>query len=423
MDENRTYFVIDMKSYFASVECALRDLNPYTTKLVVADIKRGKGALCLAVSAKLKEMGVRNRCRLCEIPNNITDYIIAKPRMQKYIDYAAEIYGIYLKYMDKNDIHVYSIDESFIDATDYLKLYNLTAKEYATKLIDEIYTTLKIPATAGIGTNLYLAKIALDITAKHVSDHIGFLDEESYKNQLWHHTPLTDFWQIGKGKERRLNNMGIYTMEDITKADEKKLYKEFGIDAQLLIDHAYGKESCTMKDIKNYKSSRHSISQGQTLLKDYNYTQCKLIVNEMCRTLCDRLLDANLITNRVSLSIGYKDQLIKPTGGSIKMVENTYLPSIIYSYLERIYNRTTLKDVPIRNVSISYDDLKGIENESYSIFSNDEKIEKEKRLQKTISKIQKKYNDKNILIKASDILDEATLKQRNKQIGGHNKDD
>lgn len=420
--EDRTYFVIDMKSYFASVECAERGKDPYTTPLVVADLRRGDGALCLAVSAKLKQMGVKNRCRLCEIDKNI-DYIIARPRMQKYIDYAAEIYGIYLKYMDKRDIHVYSIDESFIDATDYLKLYNLTAKQFAVKLMDEIYSTLHIPATAGIGTNLYLAKIALDITAKHVKDHIGFLNEEEYKKQLWKHLPLTDFWQIGKGKERRLNNMGLYTMEDVAHADEKKLYKEFGIDAQLLIDHAWGKECCTMEDIKQYKSLKHSISQSQVLLKDYSFSQCKLILNEMCRTLCERLEDSELITNRVSLYISYADSNIPQTGGSLTMVEYTYLPSIIFSYLEKIYNKTTLNNTPIRGIGISYENLAKQDYEFYSIFEDEEKIEKEKRLEKTIANIHKKYNDKNILIKASDVNEYATLKKRNNQIGGHNKID
>ena len=222
-EKQRCYFVIDMKSFFASVECAERGLDPLATRLVVADESRGEKTICLAVSPAMKALGIKNRCRLYEIPKDI-DFVIAKPQMKKYIEYASEIYGIYLDYIDKNDIHVYSIDESFIDATDYLKLYKIRAKDFACKLMNEIYEKLHIPATAGIGTNMYLAKIALDITAKHASDHIGWLTEKKFIKELWNHTPLSDFWGISKGTINRLAKFGIYDMEGIAKCDPDILY-------------------------------------------------------------------------------------------------------------------------------------------------------------------------------------------------------
>ena len=238
MEKQRIYFVIDMKSFFASVECAERGLDAMTTKLVVADETRTEGTICLAVSPALKECGVKNRCRLFEIPKGL-EYIIAPPRMKKYIEYAANIYAIYLKYIDKADIHVYSIDECFIDVTDYLKMYKLRAKQFAKMLMSEIWEKLKIPSSCGIGTNLYLAKIALDITAKHSKDRIGWLTEEKYISTLWKHQPLTDFWQISFGTVDRLKKYGIFDMQGIAKCSQEKLYKEFGINAELLIDHAW----------------------------------------------------------------------------------------------------------------------------------------------------------------------------------------
>ena len=259
---NRIIICIDLKTFFASVECVERNLDPFTTNLVVADPNRGNGTICLAVSPKLKMLGVKNRCRIFEIPSNI-DYIIAKPRMSKYIEYSANIYAIYLKYVSKDDIHVYSIDEVFIDVTEYLNIYKMNALQLAKKIIKDIYDTYGITATAGIGTNLYLAKIALDIMSKHTVSNIGWLDEERYKKELWHHKPLTDFWQIGKGIEKRLNKLRIYDMYDLAHYNNTKLYNEFGINAELLIDHSVGRETCTIADIKAYKPKNQSISTNQ----------------------------------------------------------------------------------------------------------------------------------------------------------------
>lgn len=247
--KENTFMCIDMKTFYASVECAERGLNPFEINLVVADLTRGKNALCLAISPKLKAQGVKNRCRLSEIPQGIK-YEVAPPRMQLYIDYAADIYGLYLNYFDAADIHMYSIDESFIDVTGYLKTYDKTPKELAKFIMDEIANKLHIPSTVGIGTNLYLAKIALDITAKHTKDHMGYLNEELYKETLWDHKPITDFWMIAGGTAKRLEKNGITTMRGITNFPESLLYKLFGINAELLIDHAWGRESCRICDIK-----------------------------------------------------------------------------------------------------------------------------------------------------------------------------
>jgi Nucleotidyltransferase/DNA polymerase involved in DNA repair len=276
----KMYLCIDLKSFYASVECVERGLDPMTANLVVADPERSDKTICLAVSPSMKALGVKNRCRVFEIPRNI-DYIMAEPRMQKYIDYAAEIYGIYLKYISKDDIHVYSIDEAFIDVSPYLKTYGKNAKEMAEFLMGEVYRETGIRATCGIGTNLYLTKIALDITAKHSSDFIGYLDEELYIKTLWDHRPLTDFWRIGPGIAKRLENCNIFTMGQLAHADEELLYGTFGIDAELLIDHAWGREPVTIADIKAYKSKTNSITSGQVLMRDYSFEEGKLIIRKI----------------------------------------------------------------------------------------------------------------------------------------------
>ena len=278
--KEKVYLCIDLKSFYASVECVERGLDPMTTNLVVADPSRSEGTICLAVSPSMKALGVKNRCRVFEIPKSI-DYIMAPPRLQKYIDYSAEIYGVYLNYISKDDIYVYSIDECFLDVTDYLKLYNKTPREMAVFLMGEITSQVGVRATCGIGTNLYLAKVALDITAKHSPDFIGELNEISYRETLWDHKPITDFWRVGRGTAKRLAKYGIYTMGDITEADEDLMYKVFGIDAELLIDHAWGLEPTTIKDIKAYKPKSNSLSRGQVLMRDYSFEEGRLIVKEM----------------------------------------------------------------------------------------------------------------------------------------------
>ena len=274
-----------------------------TTDLVVADPTRTEKTICLAVSPSLKRKGVKNRCRLFEIPKNL-DYIIAPPRMQKYINYSARIYGIYLKYLSKDDIHVYSVDEAFLDVTDYLKLYQKTPREMARFLIDEVKKEVGVNATAGIGTNLYLAKIAMDIIAKHADDFIGELDEQSYRELLWHHRPLTDFWRIGKGISKNLEKHRIFTMADIAHANEDILYGIFGKDAELLIDHAWGREPVTIADIKKYRPKINSFSSGQVLPRDYSPDELVLIVREMTRELCLRLTRDEKLASSITLTLG-----------------------------------------------------------------------------------------------------------------------
>lgn len=285
----KIFICIDLKSFFASCECSKRNLDPFTTNLVVADKTRGENALCLAITPAMKKLGIKNRCRTKDIPGDIS-YIIAKPRMKMYMEYSAKIYGIYLRYVSSKDVHVYSIDECFIDITSYLKYYNKKPKEFAKMLMSAVFEETGITATVGIGTNLYLAKIAMDIIAKHVDDNIGMLTENTYRKYLWHYTPLTDFWHIGQGISNHLNRLGIYDMYDLAHYDQKKLYKEFGINVEYMIDHALGKEPTTIADIKAYAPKTNSLSNSQILTKDYNYEDAFLVMKEIVDTNVTRLV-------------------------------------------------------------------------------------------------------------------------------------
>lgn len=415
--EDKIYFCIDMKSFFASVECAERGLNPFETNLVVADETRGKGAICLAVSPSMKALGIKNRCRLFEIPDNVK-YIIAKPRMKKYIEYTADIYAIYLKYISKDDIHVYSIDESFLDVTQYLKIYNLTPKRFAVKLIDEIAKTKGIPATCGIGTNMYLAKIALDITAKKVPDHIGFLNEELYRETLWEHTPLTDFWQVSVGTVKRLKKYGVSTMKGVTELSEKLLYKEFGINAELLIDHAYGKESCTMADIKAYKSKSKSVSFSQILFEDYPFEKAKLVFEEMIQNACYEMMSRNLIAKSGNFFIGYSKDIYPADGETVKLLDATNLFSLILPQMLEKFKKYSHRGYLIRKLGVSFN-VADKSCEGYDLFADYDKIKKEKDSEFAVLKIKKKYG-KNSVLKGIDYQEGATMKIRNRLIGGHN---
>ncbi len=412
------FFCIDMKSFFASVECAERGLNPFETNLVVADEKRGRGAICLAVSPKMKSLGVKNRCRLFEIPQNM-DYIIAKPRMKKYIEYAADIYETYLDYIAPEDIHVYSIDEAFLDVTDYLKIYKTDPKSFARTLLKEIAAKTHIPATAGIGTNLYLAKIALDITAKHAPDHIGFLDEETYRATLWDHKPLTDFWQISRGTVNRLAKYGVTTMRQIAALPEDVLYKTFGINAEILIDHAYGREPCTMYDIKHYKSKSKSISNSQILFEDYTYEKASVVLEEMCLTGCQELMKRKQVASHVGIFVGYSSDVYPPTGGNAHMTETTNAFSVVYPYVKRLYEETTEKDLPIRRLGIEFSHLSDDSMEGFDLFTDVKKVEKEKKIENAVLALKDKFG-KNAMLRGIDLTSEGTTKIRNTLIGGHN---
>ncbi|MBO5927459.1 MAG: DNA repair protein [Clostridia bacterium] len=416
MEKQRTYFVIDMKSFFASVECAELNLDAMEARLVVADESRTDKTICLAVSPALKKLGVKNRCRLFEIPKNL-DFIIVPPRMKKYISYAAEIYGIYLKYISKDDIHVYSIDECIIDATDYLSLYKLSAVHFAKLLTKEILEKVKIPASVGIGTNMYLAKIALDITAKNSKDRIGFLDEEKFKKELWHHRPLTDFWQISKGISSRLSHYGVFDMQGITQIKEETLYKEFGVNAEIIIDHAYGRESCLMSDIKAYKGKSHSISSSQILPCGYSFNSAKLILKEMIQEGCYRLYQESCVASRVNVFIGYDGEQTLIHGGKTFGV-NSYLNSTILPFALEVYDEIVDKFKAVRRVGFSFSGLLPVKYENYDLFTDVKKVEKEKSLVKSVIEIKEKFG-KNAILKARDYVKGATAKERNEQVGGH----
>ena len=415
--KQRTYFCIDMKTFYASVECAERGLNPFETYLAVVDENRGKNALCLAITPKMKAKGIKNRCRMSEIPRDI-DFIKALPRMQLYIDYAADIYGIFLNYFDPRDIHVYSIDESFIDVTDYLKMYKLSPRQLAKKLMNEIATKKQIPSTVGIGTNLYLAKIALDITAKHSTSHIGFLTEEIYRETLWKHRPITDFWQVAEGTARRLAKYAIYDMGGVANAPQELLYKEFGINAELLIDHAWGREPCLIEDIKNYKGKSKSVSFSQVLPRDYTYEEARIVFSEMVLNGCQEMMRRHVITKKVGLFVGYTFGGQEPTGGTIRMTITTNLNSCIQPYAMDLFDRTTDKHTPIRRLGITFADVCDEGCEGYDLFTDFDAVKRERERERAVLGIMDKYG-KNAVLRGTNHLDCGTQKERNTFIGGH----
>ena len=413
-----TYLCIDLKSFYASVECVKRGLDPMTTNLVVADLSRTEKTICLAITPAMKKLGIPNRCRIFEIPKHIK-YIAATPRMQLYIDYAAEIYSIYLKYIAKEDIHVYSIDEAFMDVTDYLSLYGMTARELGKTILDEIYVNLGIRATCGIGSNLYLTKIALDITAKHAEDFIGQLDEESYREMLWNHRPLTDFWRIGKGIARKLESVGIFTMKDIAQADEDFLYHLFGIDAELLIDHAWGREPVTIGDIKSYRAQTNCLSSGQVLACSYPYEDCRLIVKEMADLLCLDLVEKNLVTKSITLHLGYDNRLgAAPAHGTISLDAETNADILILPAVENLYKRIANPALTIKRVTMTFNNVVPEEFHQYNFFTDTESLEKNRKIQKAVLSIKNKYG-KNAILKGMNLEEHATTMERNTQIGGH----
>ena len=417
MSKQRIYFCIDMKTFYASVECAERGLNPFETNLVVADVTRGPNALCLAISPKMKAQGIKNRCRLNDIPKSIK-YEIAPPRMQLYIEYAADIYSIYLDYMDPQDIHVYSIDESFIDATEYLGLYKMSAEEYAQMLMNEIARRKRIPATAGIGTNLYLAKIALDITAKKVKSHIGYLDERLYRETLWDHRPITDFWQVADGTAAQLAKYGIHDMRGVANAPTELLYKAFGVNAELLIDHAWGREPCTIADIKQYKSKSHSVSFSQILPRDYSFSEAATVITEMVQNGTHELMRRHVVTSKVSVYVRYSRSAVPSTHGSARLHVTTALQSVLQPAAQEVYEKTTNRDVPIRRLGLCFENVVDEGCEGYDLFTNMEEVEREKKRESAVLGIKTKYG-KNAILKGVNYMPESTQRERNTFIGGH----
>ena len=414
----KAYLCIDLKTFFASVECVERKLDPFAVNLVVADPSRGKGALCLAVSPKMKEQGVHNRCSIFEIPDNIS-YITAMPRMNLYMQYSADIYGIYLKYISREDIHVYSIDEAFLDVSEYLQMYSVSAKELARMILQDIYTTTGITATVGIGTNLYLAKIALDITAKHAKDNMGVLDEQLYRETLWHHKPVSDFWQVGRGISKRLEKYSVADMYDIAHMDERILYREFGVNAEYLIDHAWGREPTTIKEIKAYKSKSNSLSNSQILFEDYNYEEALLVLKEMVELNVQNLVESHRVTDHIGLYIGYSARNVKATGGSRKLSNVTNSYAYLRNAFIELYRETVNRQELVHMLSISFGNVVDEMYETYDLFTDFNALEKEKKLQLTLLNIKHKFG-KNAVIKGMNLLNKATAISRNKLVGGHN---
>ena len=408
------YFVVDMKSFYASVECVLRGLDPLKTSLVVADESKGKGTICLAISPKMKSLGVKNRCRLFEI--EIKDFIIAKPQMKKYIEFSADIYGVLLKLFDKKDIFVYSIDECFIDVTSYLKFFKIDKFKLAQKVIFSIKEETGIPAAVGIGTNLFLAKVALDICAKKQKDFVAFLDEELFKKHLWHHRPLKDFWQISTGISSRLAKFAIYDMFELAHFNYNSLKREFGINAELLFDHAWGKESCTIADIKSYERKSHSLSSNQVLSKPYFYDDAFLVLKEMVENLCLDMTRKKLVASVVHLRISYQDKTA--SSASKKMDVTTNLYSFVFPFFKNLFNKMVDTKKLIRKIGISFSHVVSEDFEQYLLFHDRKEILRQKKLAKMVVSVHDKFG-KNSLLKGISLLENATQRERNKLVGGH----
>ena len=456
------YIAIDLKSYYASVECVERGLDPLTTNLVVADNTRTDKTICLAVSPSLKAKGVPGRPRLFEVKQILLDhkmrtgeevrYITAMPRMAKYIEVSAKIYSIYLNYVSPQDIHVYSIDEVFIDARPYLKLYRMSAHELALTMVRDVLSQTGITATAGIGTNLYLAKIAMDIVAKKMPAdadgvRIAELDEISYRKQLWDHLPLSDFWQVGSGTVRRLASAGLMTMGDIARCslgspsdfyNENELYRLFGVNAELLIDHAWGLEPCTMADIKGYTTSSKSLGIGQVLPRNYSCAEARIIVREMLEQLVYDLVDKELLTDAIVLHIGYDHSNVRggyrgqtkvdhygrayprSAHGTAGLGALTSSLSAITDAVMCLFDRIVDSRLAIRRVNVAAIRV-AREAETapqLDLFTDLREKEQELHLQKAIIGLQKRYG-KNVILKGHDFLTGATTRERNGQIGGH----
>ena len=419
VDTGRIYMCIDLKSFYASVECADRGLDPFTTNLVVADPTRGDGTICLAASPAIKALGVSSRARVFEIPKDI-EYVKAPPRMKRYMEVSAQIYGIYLQRISAQDIHVYSIDECFIDATPYLKLYDTDARSLAKLLMKDVEDQTHICATAGIGTNLFLAKVALDVTAKHVDDHIGFLNEREFRRKIWHHQPITDIWGIGPGIARRLRQYNVRDLAGITQIDERFLHKEFGVNAEYLIDHAWGYEPCTMADIHAYRPHGHSTANGQVLMRDYSVAEARNVLREMATASALDLVEKRLVCDSVALYVGYSwDDLGAPSAGAArKLGKLTNSRSELLARVLEIYDEIVDRDRSVRRLSVSLGGLADEKYATHTLFDDVAAEQEEHSLSAATLAVQKKFG-KNALLRGVSLREEATQRERNNQVGGH----
>ena len=448
---NNTYIAIDLKSFYASAECVSRGLDPLTTHLVVADASRTDKTICLAVSPSLKAYGIPGRARLFEVKEKLkgkkVDFIIAPPRMAYYIEVSSRIYSIYLRFIAPEDIHVYSIDEVFIDATEYLRLYKTTPHDLAMRLVREVLRETGITATAGIGTNLYLCKVAMDIEAKHSAPdkdgvRVAALDEMSYRQKYWTHRPLTDFWRIGRGTVARLEAMRLYTLGDVARrslTDEESLYKAFGVNAELLIDHAWGWEPCTMAQIKSYRPSASSLSSGQVLTRPYSAAEAAVIVREMADLLSLDLVEKKLVTDQLVLHLGYEKGAAKgyrgpmvadwygrptpkPAHGSVNLPGPTSSTALILKAAMELFHRIVNPALNVRRIYVvashvmPEEKAPGLQLDLFEELPMD--LEKERKQQEAILEIRRRFG-KNAILKGTNFEDCATTKLRNQQIGGH----
>ena len=418
MEKERLYLCIDLKSFYASVECVDRGLDPFVAKLVVADPERTQKTICLAISPAMKKLGIRNRCRVFEIPENL-EYIMAPPRMQRYIDVSADIYAIYLKYVAKEDIYAYSIDEVFLDVSDYLSMYQMSAAQLADMITADVLQQTGITATCGIGTNMYLAKVALDISAKHIKGNVAFLNEDIYKKTLWDHRPITDFWRVGAGIAKRLERHGMYTMRDIAMAKEDVLYSLIGVDAELLIDHAWGKEPTTIAEIKAYKPKHNCLTSGQVLCSERSHEEGKLIVKEMVDLLCLELVDKGLVTDSISMQVGFENKLeLPPARGTTTLPITTSSAKTMMPYVEQLYERIIPAHRGVRRVNMTFNNVIDEAYQQYDLFIDPAELERERKIQRAMIDIKKKFG-KNAILKGMNLEEGATTMLRNQQIGGH----
>lgn len=489
METKKSYIAIDLKSFYASVECVERGLDPLTTNLVVADESRTEKTICLAVSPSLKAYGIPGRARLFEVVQKVKEvnasrkhgepeltYIAAKPRMALYMKYSTDIYQIYMKYVAPEDIHVYSIDEVFMDVTAYLNTYQMTARQLAGKIIRDVLKQTGITATAGIGTNLYLCKVAMDIVAKHEEAdadgvRIAELDEMSYRRLLWDHKPLKDFWRVGNGYVKKLAQIGLHTMGDIARCslgketefyNEDLLYRIFGVNAELLIDHAWGYEPVTIADIKNYKPENNSLSSGQVLQCPYSFEKTRIIVKEMTELLALDMAAKKLVTDQLALTIGYDvenlldedrrrkyhgeivtdyygREIPKHAHGSISLSEFTCLGKTMAEAAVELFERIADPSLLVRRVNVTaahvleenraaqemkyeqlelFKDFGAPADKQKEDLADKERMEREKKMQEAVLSLQKKYG-KNAVLKGTDLEEGATKRERNQQIGGH----
>ena len=457
----RTFAAIDLKSFFASVECILRGLDPLKAKLVVADESRTEKTICLAVTPALKAYGIPGRARLFEVNQKVREvkrrtgetieFIIAKPQMAKYVEYSTKVYNVYLKYVSAEDIHAYSIDECFLDLTRYLKLYKKLARELVKTIIQDVLATTGITATGGIGTNLYLCKIAMDIMAKHVDAdedgvRIAELDEMTYRKKLWSHQPITSFWQVGRGIAARLEKCylnggrGLRTMGDIARASVKNpdaLYKMLGVNAELLIDHAWGYEPCTIADIKKAKPRSQSMGEGQVLQDPYTFEKARLVVREMVDTVSMRLVENDFVAKGMVLTVGYDRENVdkgiyhgetvidyygrmipKPAHGTAALGHYSSSQSAFAEAVMNLYDRIVNPALTVRRLNLVAIDVVDESNEGFDLFTDVKKQEREKKRLKAELLIKKRFG-KNAIVKGMDLQDGATTVERNGQIGGH----